>query len=39
MGLGLEMEQVSGFDPVEFDVNAVRNAAKRLGYSHRDLVY
>ncbi len=41
MGLGLEIEQVGGFDPVEFDagcVDAVRNAAGRLGYSHRDLV-
>jgi len=41
MGLGLEIEQVGGFDPVEFDqdcVTAVRSAAERLGYSHRDLV-
>ncbi len=41
MGLGFEMEQVSGFDPVEFDagcVTAVRNAAARLGYNHRDLI-
>ena len=41
MGLGFEIEQVSGFDPVEFDkdcVTSVRNAAERLGYSHRDLV-
>jgi len=41
MGLGMEIEQVSGFDPVEFDkdcVSAVRNAADRLGYGHRDLV-
>lgn len=41
MGLGLEIEQVGGFDPVEFDsdcVAAVRGAAERLGYSHRDLV-
>ena len=41
MGLGFEIEQVSGFDPVEFDkdcVASVRNAAERLGYSHRDLV-
>ncbi len=40
-GLGLEIEQVGGFDPVTFDegcVTAVRSAAKRLGYSHRDLV-
>ena len=41
IGLGLSIEQVGGFDPVEFDetcVSAVRNAAERLGYSHRDLV-
>jgi len=41
IGLGMEIEQVGGFDPVEFDeacVTAVRNAAERLGYSHRDLV-
>ena len=41
IGLGMEIEQVSGFDPVEFDANcvsAVRSAAERLGYSHRDLV-
>ncbi|MEE9322723.1 MAG: Zn-dependent hydrolase [Granulosicoccus sp.] len=41
IGLGMEIEQVGGFDPVEFDkdcVNAVRSAAERLGYSHRDLV-
>ncbi|MBX2837154.1 MAG: Zn-dependent hydrolase [Gammaproteobacteria bacterium] len=41
IGLGMEIEQVGGFDPVEFDENcitAVRNAAERLGYSHRDLV-
>ncbi len=42
-GIGLEhsIEQVGGFDPVEFDkgcVEAVRAAADRLGYSHRDLV-
>ena len=40
-GLGLEIEKVGGFDPVEFDqdcVAAVRSAAERLGYSHRDLV-
>lgn len=42
-GIGLEfsIEQVGGFDPVEFDhgcVSAVRAAAERLGYSHRDLV-
>jgi N-carbamoyl-L-amino-acid hydrolase len=41
IGLGFEIEEVGGFDPVEFDkdcVTAVRNAAERLGYSHRDLV-
>ena len=41
IGLGMEIEQVGGFDPVEFDANcvtAVRSAAERLGYSHRDLV-
>lgn len=40
-GLQLEIEQVGGFDPVEFDdgcVKAVRDAAERLGYSHRDIV-
>ncbi len=41
MGLQMEIEQVGGFDPVEFDkdcVTSVRNACERLGYSHRDLV-
>jgi len=41
IGLGIEFEQVGGFDPVKFDetcVAAVRNAAERLGYSHRDLI-
>jgi len=41
MGIGLEMEKVGGFDPVEFDDNcvaAVRNAAETLGYSHRNLI-
>ncbi len=41
MGLGVEFEKVGGFDPVEFDegcVTAVRNAAERLGYMHRNLV-
>ncbi|HWJ89447.1 MAG TPA: Zn-dependent hydrolase [Pelagibacterium sp.] len=41
--LGLEMgiEVTGHFDPVTFDANcvdAVRNAAERLGYSHRDIV-
>jgi N-carbamoyl-L-amino-acid hydrolase len=41
MGLEVTFEKVGGFDPVEFDagcVSAVRNAAERLGYSHRDLI-
>ncbi|WP_425417969.1 Zn-dependent hydrolase [Oricola indica] len=41
MGLGIEFEKVGGFDPVEFDadcVKAVRDAADRLGYSHRDII-
>ena len=41
MGLEVEFEKASGFDPVEFDkdcVAAVRNAAERLGYSHRDII-
>ena len=41
MGLGIAFEKVGGFDPVEFDescVTAVRNAAERLGYSHRNLI-
>lgn len=41
MGLEIAFEKVGGFDPVTFDetcVNAVRNAAERLGYSHRDLI-
>ncbi len=41
MGLGVSFEKVGGFDPVAFDegcVNAVRNAAERLGYSHRDII-
>jgi len=40
-GLGLEIEFVGGFDPVEFDagcVSSVRRAAERLGYSHMDIV-
>ncbi len=40
-GLGLEIEQVGAFDPVTFDegcVLAVRRAAERLGYTHRDIV-
>ena len=41
IGLGIEMENVGHFDPVTFNegcVTAVRNAADRLGYSHRNLV-
>ncbi len=41
MGLEVELEKVGGFDPVEFDkdcVTAVRDAAERLGYSHRDII-
>ena len=41
MGLGVAFEKVGGFDPVTFDegcVTAVRNAAERLGYSHRNII-
>ena len=41
LGLGIEIEPVGHFDPVAFDpgcVEAVRRAAERLGYSHRDIV-
>ncbi|WP_372887064.1 Zn-dependent hydrolase [Shimia sp.] len=41
MGLSIAFEKVGGFDPVKFDeacVTALRNAAERLGYSHRDLI-
>jgi len=41
MGLGVEFEKVGGFDPVAFDegcVTAVRDAAERLGYSHRNII-
>ena len=41
MGLGVEFEKVGGFDPVTFDegcVTAIRNAADRLGYSHRNII-
>ncbi len=40
-GLGLEMERISGYNPVEFDAdctNLVRQAADELGYRHRDMV-
>jgi len=41
LGLGIDIEAVAHFDPVTFDpdcVKAVRDAAERLGYSHRDIV-
>jgi len=41
LGLGMEIEPTGHFDPVTFDegcVGAVRRAAERLGYSHRDIV-
>ena len=41
LGLQFEIEEAGHFDPVAFDENcvaAVRNAAERLGYSHRNLV-
>ncbi|WP_029058266.1 Zn-dependent hydrolase [Stappia stellulata] len=41
LGLAVEIEAVGHFDPVTFDetcVKAVRNAAERLGYSHRDII-
>ncbi len=41
MGLGIEFQKVGGFDPVTFDeacVSAVRRAAERLGYSHRNII-
>ncbi len=41
LGLGIEIEVAGHFDPVTFDtgcVDALRRAADRLGYSHRDIV-
>ena len=41
LGLAYQIEEVGAFDPVTFDptcVAAVRQAAEKLGYSHRDLV-
>jgi len=41
LGLGIEIEPVGHFDPITFDatcVKAVRDAADRLGYSHRDII-
>ena len=41
LGLDIDFEKVGGFDPVTFDegcVRAVRDAAERLGYSHRNII-
>ena len=41
LDISAEIEQVGHFDPVTFDrncVKAVRDAAERLGYSHRNIV-
>ena len=41
LNLDVTFENVGGFDPVTFDDNcikAVREAAERLGYSHRNLI-
>jgi N-carbamoyl-L-amino-acid hydrolase len=41
LDIGFEIEQVGHFDPVTFDegcVTAIREAAIRLGYTHRDIV-
>jgi N-carbamoyl-L-amino-acid hydrolase len=41
LGLGCEIEDVGHFDPVTFDaglVKIVRQSAKKLGYSHVDIV-
>ncbi|MCB2053092.1 MAG: Zn-dependent hydrolase [Geminicoccaceae bacterium] len=41
IGLKLEIEEVGAFDPVTFDegcVKAIRDAAEKLGYSHRTIV-
>eukprot|EP01133_Synstelium_polycarpum_P019086 gene19086-22856_t len=41
LGLEIEIEEAGHFDPVTFDegcVTAVRNAAERLGYSHRNII-
>ncbi len=41
IGVKFEAEIIGQFDPPAFDENcvtAVRNAAKRLGYSHRDII-
>ncbi|CAN5614726.1 Zn-dependent hydrolase [soil metagenome] len=41
LGLGLAIEEAGHFDPVTFDpgcAGALRRAAERLGYAHRDIV-
>jgi len=41
LDIGFEIEVAGHFDPVTFDegcVKAIRNAAERLGYSHRNIV-
>ena len=41
LDIGHEVEAVGHFDPVTFDegcVTAIRDAAERLGYTHRDIV-
>ncbi|MGR3627134.1 MAG: Zn-dependent hydrolase [Limimaricola sp.] len=41
MELGIAFEKVGGFDPVPFDegcVGAVRRAAEKLGFSHREII-
>ena len=41
LDIGFEIEQVGHFDPVTFDegcVKAIRDAATRLGYTHRNIV-
>ncbi|MHB2264256.1 Zn-dependent hydrolase [Aliihoeflea sp. PC F10.4] len=41
LDIGFDIENVGHFEPVTFDegcVKAVRDAAERLGYSHRDIV-
>lgn len=41
LDISYEIEQVGAFDPVTFDagcVKAIRDAAERLGYSHRNIV-
>ena len=41
LGLGIAIEVAGHFDPVTFDpglVRSIRDAADRLGYSHRDII-